>query len=227
MGALGRFSGSIACSPVALAAIGSALLASCAAAALAHAAIDLAGRLALGGHAYADRAHVAAGPLALAIATLGVAALARVALSALARQGEPDPVRRVADRLAGADPRLAVAIVTVGGCATLLGMEFVEQLVAFGRVAGVADAFGGAPLPGLALVLAAGAFVALVGRRAACWLVAATALAATVVAGWLRTPRRAEPRVPAAACRLARRVRAVALAFLARCSGLRAPPSAA
>jgi hypothetical protein len=136
-------------------------------------------------------------------------------------------VRRVADRLVRVDPRLAVAAVAIGGCATLLGMEFAEQLVAFGHVVGVADAFGGAPLPGLGLVLAAAALVALVGRRAAGWLVTATAYAVTVVAGWLRMLRRAGPTVPSASRSRARHARAVALTFLARCSGLRAPPSAA
>jgi hypothetical protein len=226
MGALGRFD-SMARSPVVHAAIGAGLLASFAAAALAHAAIGLAGRLMPGGDAYADRAHVAVGPVALAIAALIVAGLGQVALSTLARRGERDPVRRVADRLARVDPRLAVALVAVGGCTTLLGMEFAEQLVALGHVAGVADAFGGAPLPGLVLVLAAGAVVALAGRRAARWLVAATAFAVTVVVGWLRMLRHAGPTVPSASYRRARRARAVALAFLARCSGLRAPPSIA
>jgi hypothetical protein len=102
-------------------------------------------------------------------------------------------------------------------------MEFSEQIVAVGHMVGVADALGGTPLIGLALVLGCGALVALAGRHVAAWLVAAAAYAAVAVAGWLRTARATAPHALRVR-RAARRPRAAHPAFLARCSGLRAPP---
>jgi hypothetical protein len=227
MGALGRSTGSDRGRlSLVLAAGGAGLLAAFSSAALAHGAIDLAGQLAAGGDAYAGRDHVAVGPVALIIAALLVAALGSAALGALARHGERDPVRRVARRLAGIGPLVAVAVLGVLGLATLLGMEFTEQLVAVGHVVGVADALGGTPLLGLAIVFACATLVALAGRQCAAWLVEATVHAVLVVAEWLRAARAAPPRVDAA-CRTRRRPRVIHPAFLARCSGLRAPPSAA
>ncbi|HTW82631.1 MAG TPA: hypothetical protein VMD91_01035 [Candidatus Sulfotelmatobacter sp.] len=213
-GIAGRYS-------VALAAIGAVLLASFAAAALAHGAIDLAGRL-TGGGDYADRRHVAVGPVSLAIAGLVVAGIVRIALDVAARRERGDAVANVLRRLTAADPRLVVLAVAGGGFLTLLSMEFSEQLVAYGHVVGVGDALGGTPWLGAALVGAAGALVALLGLRLAGWLAAATATVVAALVGWLRAVRERDDRLHAP--RTLRPVRPVALCFLARCSGLRAPP---
>jgi hypothetical protein len=223
MGALGRLSGAVMRSPVALAATGAVVLASLAAAALAHAAIDLAGQLALGGDDYAGRDHVAVGPVVLVAAGLLVAGLVHVALAASARREAGDPVLRVVRRLARIDARLTVLSVATGGFLTLLGMEFSEQLVAYGHVIGFTDALGGSPLLGLALVLAAGVLVALLGARCSAWLAAATALVVAAVAAWLRAAR--ERAVHGAGRAAEQPVRPISLWFLSRCSGLRAPPS--
>jgi hypothetical protein len=223
MGALGRFSGAVTRSPVALAATGAVLLASFAAAALAHAAIDLAGQLTLGGDDYAGRDHVAVGPVLLVAAGLLVAGLVHIALAASARREAGDPLLRVVRRLARIDPRLTVLTVVTGGLLTLLGMEFSEQIVACGHVLGVADALGGSTLLGLALVLASGVLVALFGTRCSTWLAATTALVVAAVAAWLRAA--GERAVHGAGRAAEQPVRPISLYFLARCSGLRAPPS--
>jgi hypothetical protein len=223
MGALGRLSGVRGRSPVALAAAGAVTLASFAAAALAHAAIDLAGQLTVGGDDYADRAHVAVGPVFLGIVGLVVIGLVRIALAAAARRQAGDPVLQAVRCLAKIDPRLTVLAVATGGFLTLLAMEFSEQIVACGHIIGVADALGGSPMVGLMLVIVAGALVALLGARHVAWLAAATALVAAAVAGWLRAAR---DRIVRGSMRAAEQpIRPISLCFLARCSGLRAPPS--
>jgi hypothetical protein len=177
----------------------------------------------IAGDDYAGREHVAVGPVLLGIAGLLVAGFIRVAMAASARRQGGDPVLLVVRSLARIDGRVVVPAVAGGGFLTLLGMEFSEQIATCGHVIGAGDALGGTPLVGLALVFAAGALVALLGTRLVAWLAAATALVVAAVAAWLRASRE---RALRGSLRTAQQpVRPISLCFLARCSGLRAPPS--
>lgn len=173
------------------------------------------------GDDYAEREHLALGPVALAAAALLAAGLLRVAFATLARVEHADPLVVLARGARTLDPRLPLAAVFAGGLGTLVAMESVEQLAARGPI-DVAGALGGNVLVGLAVVLAVAALAVMLGLRLARLLVAATIVTARRVAALLR--RRAGATIACAPAAGRRRPVAVAVAFLARCSGLRAPP---
>jgi hypothetical protein len=194
--------------------LGAWLFASCVAAELSHAGIEAAGRIGAGG-TYEGREHgsiavVALGAIVFASTTLVAAVILRL---------------RSADAPAGR-VRLSPFAVILGSFGMLLGMEFVEQIAACGRIEGVGDALGGNVCAGAAIVLVAAACVYRFGTLLASPIVRSAARAAGVLAGWIGARDRdiasvstgtfvpgtgAFPRSPSTV-------------FLARSLGERAPP---
>jgi hypothetical protein len=204
------------------------LLASFATAALAHGAIAALGSLGVGedADAYGAHGHGAVAPVALAAAALLAYALLRVVASGIARREHRDPMVALARAARGLDPRLPSF--AVGACAlgTLVGMEFVEQLAAFGHVTSVADALGGNGVAGVAIVAMLAVLVTILGLRFAHVLAAAALAVSRIVATLVVALRLHGDAVSRARIRLAHTgVAAVAGALLARCFGLRAPPA--
>ena len=206
--------------------LGAWAFAALAAAVLAHALIGAAGTFAGGdADAYDARAHVAVIPVAVAMLALLAAFTGWIAAVVAARRSQTDPVRLIARRFGGLHSLLAVAAVSGGALTTLLGMEFAEQLVAAGRIEGVADALGGSPILGAALLLGAAAAVTLLGLRVAAGCVAVAAAATLVVLQALRRSLCRSAATPArrAFADVPRRLGA-AFAFA---HGVRGPPPAA
>jgi hypothetical protein len=199
-------------------------LASLAAAVLAHALIGSFGAwFGADADAYDARVHGAVVPaVTLALALLAGAFL-RVAAGVAAHRERRDPIELLARRFGVMRPAWPVAAVACGALAALIAMEFSEQLVAVGHVQGVADALGGTPALGLAILLCTSIAVTLAGLRTAHALVAATrVLIESVVRAIVQRPDySAGPPAPRAAQRRPAGRRA---ALLARCRGLRAPP---
>jgi hypothetical protein len=161
------------------------LLASLATAALAHVAIDLLGTLGAGGDAYDDHAHATVAPVALgAVASIGTLLL-RSALRSLSCAETIDPALVLARRFGTMSLPLPAASVTLGGLVTLIGMEFTEQLSAFGHIEGVADALGGNAFVGLAIVCCIALAVTLLGLRCARAFIATAVRAICVLAAWI------------------------------------------
>lgn len=198
------------------------ILASLVSAALAHVLIGWTGALAGGdADAYDTRAHAALIPVVFASAALLAASTAWIVAVSAARHRAVDPVALLAARFGRLRPAVAVAAVAAGTAAALLGMEFSEQLAATGRIEGVVDALGGAPLPGAGLLLATAAAIALLGLRTAAAFITGTAAATLAVLAVLRARGRRTGVV--------RAWRATAVPFaigrrFARAHGLRAPP---
>lgn len=194
------------------------LLAAFATAAAAHVVLGMLGS------AYAERDHVALGPVALAAAAIVAAVLLRVAAAAVARAEHADPLVALAREARRLDPRGPLAAVFAGGLATLVAMEGVEQIVEHGRIGPLADALNGNVPLGLAVVLAVATLVVAAGLRFARVLVDVTVRTARAVLALLLDPLARERAAAAPRARRRRRPVSVAVAFLARCSGLRAPP---
>jgi hypothetical protein len=168
-----------------------------AAAVLAHALIGAAGTFAGGeADAYDARAHVTVIPALVAALALLTAFAGWIAAGVAARRKRLDPVALIARCFVRVQPPVALAAVTCGATATLLAMEFAEQLLAAGRIEGVADALGGSPLLGALLVLAAATAVTLLGLRTAAGFAAAAAAITRVLLRALRCA----PRCSIAAC---------------------------
>ena len=137
-----------------------------------------------------------------------------------------DPVTVLAHRFRSMHPLVPSLAVAAGGLTTLVAMEFAEQFAAFGHVQDIGDALGGNPVAGVTVIVVAAALIALAGLRFARALVASAAAVAVALAAWIVAVPRQGPDGAASVRRVLRRRHASAPAFLARCSGLRAPPSA-
>lgn len=161
------------------------VLAAFAVAALAHGVIGTLGSLGLAADAdaYATHAHGAVAPVVLAAAAVLTGLLLRAVLHDAARRGTGDPVVAFAKRLSGADLGLPTCAVAAAGFATLVAMEIVEQLAAFGH-ADLADALGGNPVLGACVVALIALVVTALGARCARGLVAAAIAASRTVAGF-------------------------------------------
>ena len=165
------------------------LFAALATAVLAHALIGWLGDHLLVGIADADafdkHAHLAVGPVAGIAVALLVAIGLRVSAGALARTEGEDRVTLLAEQFATMRPTVPSALVALGGSAALIGMECLEQCVAFGHIAGIGDALGGNVLVGAAAVALVAVVVTVIGLRCARAFVAAVAVGAVVVATWI------------------------------------------
>jgi hypothetical protein len=204
------------------------LLASFLTAALAHVGIGLLGAAGLGmdDDAYSGHGHEALAPVALLTASLLIYSLLRTVANALARRHHLDPLlafARVAGRLNTGFP---IVLVFGGALLTLVGMEFIEQVVAFGHVVGLADALGGDAIAGLSIVAALAALVTVVGLRFAHALAAAALVVSRIVAILVLALRLRSAGIRRILMRDAHcGVGALACGLLVRCFGLRAPPA--
>ena len=200
-------------------------LASLTTALLSHSALDWLGD-ALGSEggadAYSEHAHGAVAPVAVVALALTLALLFRFAVCALAERERTDPIVMLARCFGVASLRRSFIFAACGGLATLVAMEFFEQVQAFGRPESVAAALGGNVILGLGVVALVAAIVTFVGLRFAAWLLAVVVATGSIVAAFLRAADSALRPVLTTVRRHVRR--ATAPASLARCRGLRAPP---
>lgn len=202
------------------------LLASLAAAASAHALIGIAGDAGAGGDAYDEHAHAAVAPVALVALGLLTAALLRSAVHRISRAQAVDPALLLARRFGSLHPLVPSFMVAAGALATLLGMEFTEQLTALGHIEGVADALGGNTFVGLALVGCVSAALTALGLRSARALLESAAATAGALYAWILRRPTAAVRDDAAQMRRARGYpSAAATVAFAHSRGLRAPPA--
>ncbi|MGH7709171.1 MAG: hypothetical protein ACREM6_14825 [Vulcanimicrobiaceae bacterium] len=202
------------------------LLASFATAALAHGLIGWLGQNS-GGNSFDEHAHETVGPIVLAVISVFVSLLLRVATRAAGRSPGTDPVVVLAHRFRDMRPILPSVAVAFGGFATLIAMEFTEQLSAFGHIVGVADALGGDAPVGLAIIIGVALLVTIAGLRSARVLVDATITAVGAFASWVIVAIAGPLTSRAAMMRQSQHRRhASTSAFHARSLGLRAPPSA-
>lgn len=205
------------------------LLASLATAAIAHAGIDLVGAL-LGpsseADAYADHAHGALGPVILVAVALFAAALLRAGMGAIARRDRVDPVVTLARRFATMRVPGPLYVVACGAFAVLITMEFTEQFQAFGHVTGVANALGGIPAIGVAMLFAAATAVTFIGLRFAHAVVRMAMIAAVAITSWRFAAHAGLEHNVCRATVRPYRLSSAATVIIARGLGLRAPPIA-
>jgi hypothetical protein len=175
-----------------------------------------------GADTYSEHAHAAVAPLASVVLTLMLGLLFRLAVCALAQRERTDPVTLLARCFGRVSLRRSFAFAACGGLATLVAMEFVEQIQAFGHPEGVAAALGGNVALGFAVVSFVAAIVTFAGLRLATWLLAVVIATGSIVAAFLRAADLTLPPIRNFVRRHVRR--ATAPAALVRCRGLRAPP---
>ncbi len=177
--------------------------------------------------AYVEHAHGTLGPVFLAAAVLAMTMALAVISAAVARHRTgADVLDVMSEHLARLRPVVAIPSVAVGGLTVLTLMEFVEQLQGLGRITGVGDALGGNPVPGLAVVVAVAAAIALASIRCARFAGAVTVTLTAVVCEWIsRLPISGGRAVAAKAQGPRVDCSAAATSHLARCAGLRAPPA--
>jgi hypothetical protein len=202
------------------------LLVSLATAALAHVLIEAIGTLGASGDAYAEHAHGAVAPVAIGALGLVGAFLLRSAVGSLGRSLAIDPVVLLARRFGAMPPLVPIITVAVGGFATLVAMEFTEQLSELGRIEGIADALGGNALVGLAIVVGVAVVVTLVGLRCAGTLLEATVATVGALYAWIVAKALALIDGPAVPRRRRAPCHGATATQIARTRGLRAPPPA-
>lgn len=191
-------------------------------AAIVHALIGIAGDLGLGGDAYADRDHAAVGPVALGAVTLAAILLLSSILRATVGRTAADPLLLLARRLSTIDPVLPCLAVMLGCSTVLAGMEYAEQVLAFGHVVGLADALGGSVAFGSLAIALTAPLIAICGLRFARTLVEAAVAAGAIVVAWFRKAMRTRD-FSAGVVAFAPR-RRTAWRLLAHSAALRAPP---
>ncbi len=203
------------------------LLASLGTAALAHVLIDVLGTLGAGGDAYDDHAHATVAPIGLAAVALIVIFVWRSTALSIGRSRAIDPALLLARRFGTMPPLVPILTVATGGFGTLLAMEFTEQLSAFGRIEGIADALGGNAPVGLAIIACAAATLTFTGLRSAAGLLHVSVSTVSALCALIAV--RARSLINAAISRrpLGHRRRTNADAHLAQSHGLRAPPTIA
>jgi len=174
---------------------------------------------------YGQRAHTALGPVAAIALILTCVLVARVVAIRLGRAARIDPFVAVGRSLRTAGTSLSCLAVGAGGLCLLVAMEISEQFAAVGHFEGIDDALGGNVPVGLAIVLLVAAFVASLGLRFARIALSAGLSAAESFVAWMSFARPALAISPSAHARpVQHRRHASEPAFLARTSGLRAPP---
>jgi hypothetical protein len=188
-------------------------VASSIAAELSHAGIDALGRVGAGGRAYAGREHGSLSAVAFAVLVFGATTFLAAVL-----------VKLRSANASGGRIRLSPPAVLLGSFGMLLGMEFVEQITAYGRIEGVGDALGGNASVGLAVVIVAALCVHRFGALLASPIVRSAARAAGVLALWISACERFAGKIVRGAVP-PHRPRSTGI-FLARSLGLRAPPIA-
>jgi hypothetical protein len=201
------------------------LLASLATAALAHVLIDAFGAIGAGGDAYDEHAHASVAPVTLGAIALIATLLLRSATLRVGRAQAIDPALILATRFGSMPLLVPVLVVTLGGFGTLLGMEFTEQVSAFGHIEGVADALGGNAAVGFAIIGCVALALTFAGLRSAKALLDVAASGARALYAWIVVSRRT--RVDAALLRRGHtRSRHRTSGAFRKFYGLRAPPIA-
>lgn len=201
------------------------LLASLGTATLAHVLIDALGTLGAGGDAYDDHAHATVAPIGLAAVALIATLVWRSAALRMGRSQAIDPTLLLARRFGTMRPLVPVLTVALGGFGTLLAMEFTEQLSAFGRIEGIADALGGNAPVGLAIIVCAAALLTCTGLRSAAALLHVSVSTVSALCALIAV--RARILIDAAISRrpVGHHRRSSAHAHLGQSHGLRAPPT--
>jgi hypothetical protein len=202
------------------------LLAASVTALVAHGLIDFVDRLgAPASDAYGERAHTALGPVAVIALMLACALVARAVAIRLGRVGRVDPFVALGRSLRTTGTVLSSIAVGAGGLCLLVAMEVSEQFCAVGHFEGIDDALGGNVPIGIAIVLLVATLVVSLGLRFARAALSAGLSAAESFVAWISFAR---PALAVSASAHARPVQhrrhASEPAFLARTSGLRAPP---
>ncbi len=152
---------------------------------LAHLAIDVLSA-GLAGHAdaYEGYQHIALGPLAVAAGAAAVAWCGRTLVMTLARAEACDPLD-FASRLTLAQVGWRmVSTVFVLALLLLFGIEFSEQVAAFGHRESWQDALGGNPLLGLGIIAACALFVAGLARLGASTMLRLVAVSCLAIVGF-------------------------------------------
>jgi hypothetical protein len=213
------------------------LLASLATAFCSHAIIDWTGwRLeayaALHADAYSEHAHVAVVPLIQLISLILASLLLTVAARAVARERRTgDSIDALAAELCWIRPMPAIGFVACAGLAILIGMEFLEQAVAFGHAGTIADALGGNIAVGFSIVAGVAAALTTAALRLAGAIVAMTAATALSIVSWIAARLDATlVAVLSATGRIKRprsRAGTIPGLYTSSCCGLRAPPISA
>jgi hypothetical protein len=201
------------------------LLASLATAASAHVLIGLVGTLGAGSDAYDDHAHATVAPIGLAAVALIATLVWRSAALRICRSQALDPALLLARRFGRMSPLAPVLAVAAGGLGTLLAMEFSEQLSAFGRIEGIADALGGNAVAGLAIVAGVAAALTFAGLRSATALLQVSVSTVSALYAWIVVRARITIDTALSHRAIGQRRRRTANAHLARSHGLRAPPT--
>lgn len=189
---------------------------------LSHAALSLAACFAAAPE-YATHAHAAVVPAAAIALCAGAGLLLTVVLRALGKRHERDPLLLLAAHYGAMRPFVPVALVALGGFASLVSMEFFEQWRAFGRVTGVVDALDGNVVLGIVVVAAIASIVGYLGLRCARFFIARVAAIVDEIVAWLGPGHTLAP----SAVRLRTGSRFCwnrYCAHCAHCLGLRAPP---
>jgi hypothetical protein len=189
--------------------------------------IDLVGNAGAGGDAYGDHAHGTVGPVGLSAVALVGLLLFRSAALQMGRSHAVDPAVFLARRFGTMSPLVPLIAVAVGGFATLVAMEFTEQLSELGRIEGVVDALGGNAAVGLAIVAGVATTITLVGLRSAGAVLRATVATVGALCAWIvvKAPSLVDDAAILRGVQRLRR-RAATSTFIARSRGLRAPPLA-
>jgi hypothetical protein len=193
---------------------------------VAHGIVDFVDSLsARASDAYGERAHTALGPVAVIALILACGIVARAVAIRLGRADRIDPFVALGRSLSPAGTLLSCIAVGAGGVCLLVAMEVSEQFSAVGHFEGIDDALGGNIPIGIAIVLLVATLVASLGLRFARVALDAGLSAAESFVAWISFAR------PALAVSLAAHARPIQhrrhaseSAFLARTSGLRAPP---
>ena len=189
---------------------------------LTHAALSL-GTCFAAAPEYATHAHAAVAPAAAAALCAGVGLLLTVVLRALGKRHDRDPLLLLAAHYGAMRSSVPIALVALGGLASLLTMEFFEQWRSFGRVTGVVDALDGNVVVGIVIVAAIGSIVGYLGLRCARFFIARVVAVVDEIAAWLGPD---DALAPSAVPRLTgpRFCWNRYCAHCAHCLGLRAPP---
>jgi hypothetical protein len=180
---------------------------------------------AMGNDVYGERAHVALGPIVAAIVVVVCTLVARAVSLRLGRVHRIDPIVAFGRGIGTSRSFSSSVTVGLGGLCLLVAMEICEQFAAVGHFEGLADALGGNAPISIAIVLLVAAFVVFVGLRFTRIALSAGMAVAEAFVAWVSLE---SPLLAASASRTrpVRHLRhASAPAFLARCSGLRAPPT--
>ena len=133
--------------------------------------------------AYGSYKHIALGPLLLTVCMLAVFLLGRSIVLCLARRDACDPLTFTSRFMSGISPLRLLMLTCLVATLLLFGIEFYEQIAAFGHVEGLGDALGGNVACGLSMLLATSCAITGLACASARAVLHAIALSCNVVLG--------------------------------------------